>query len=284
MRASVEKDARMSMMARFVAITPDQLAAIKDTPEMVEGMFAPDAGPLFEKPLDLIERLRRHAPQLVDSALERLPPEVRAQLQQRLGLGVNGLPNSGALGPELSRLAQRTAAPRRAPPAPPGHSVSIDKAWHGLHYLLCGAPEPAPGPLGQAVFGGTEIGEDQGYGPARYFSPTQVAEIASALQAQGLERELRARFDGPAMTQLGIYPGGWETDDGDWLIEAFHTLRDFYAAAKGRKSALPDSSWPGLTWLDPATHAFGHWKQRHGCADLIPARRLQMVSCESKQV
>ena len=95
----------MSMMARFVAITPDQLAAIKDTPEMVEGMFAPDAGLIFEKPLDLIERLRRHAPQLVDSALERLPPEVRAQLQQRLGLGANGLPNSGALGPELSRRA-----------------------------------------------------------------------------------------------------------------------------------------------------------------------------------
>jgi len=162
----------MSMMARFVAITPDQLAAIKDTPEMVEGMFAPDAGPLFEKPLDLIERLRRHAPQLVDSALERLPPEVRAQLQQRLGLGANGLPNSGALGPELSRLAQREAVRRRVPPAPgtPGHSVSLDKAWHGLHYLLCGALEPAPGPLGQAVFGGTEIGEDQGYGPARYFS------------------------------------------------------------------------------------------------------------------
>ena len=228
----------MSMMARFVAITPDQLAAIKDNPEMVEGMFAPDAGPLFEKPLDLIERLRRHAPQLVDSALERLPPEVRAQLQQRLGLGVNGLPNSGALGPELSRLAQQTAAPRRAPPAPPGHSISIDKAWHGLHYLLCGAPEPAPGPLGQAVFGGTEIGEDQGYGPARYFSPTQVAEIASALRSPGLEGELHARFDAEAMTRLGIYPGGWDAGDHDWLIEAFRTVRDFYAAASKAEQAV----------------------------------------------
>ena len=39
-----------------------------------------------------------------------------------------------------------------------------------------------------------------------------------------------------------------------------------------------------LAGLDPATHAFGHWKQRHGCADQIRARRLQMVSCKSKQV
>ena len=228
----------MSMMARFVAITPDQLAAIKDNPEMVEGMFAPDAGLIFEKPLDLIERLRRHAPQLVDSALERLPPEVRAQLQQRLGLGANGLPNSGALGPELSRLAQQTAAPRRAPPAPPGHSISIDKAWHGLHYLLCGAPEPVAGPLGQAVFGGTDIGEDQGYGPARYFTPTQVAEIAGVLQSPGVEPQLHARFDAEAMTQLGIYPGVWATDDRDWLIEAFRTVRDFYIAASQAKQAV----------------------------------------------
>ena len=231
----------MSMMARFVAITPDQLATIKDTPEMVEGMFAPDAGPLFEKPLDLIERLRRHAPQLVADTLERLPPEMRQQLQQRLGLGeVGSLSNPGVGDPELSQVPHRTAAQRRAAPAPgnPGHSVSIDKAWHGLHYLLCGAPEPAPGPLGQAVFGGTEIGEDQGYGPARYFTPTQVAEIAGALQSPGVEPQLHARFDAEAMTQLGIYPGVWETDDHDWLIEAFRTVRDFYAAASKAEQAV----------------------------------------------
>jgi hypothetical protein len=230
----------MSMMARFVAITPDQLAAIKDTPEMVEGMFAPDAGPLFEKPLDLIDRLRRHAPQLVADTLERLPPEMRQQLQQRLGLGKNGLPNSGVGNAVLLQLAQRAAARRGAPPAPgtPGHSVSIDKAWHGLHYLLCGTPDPAPGPRGQAVFGGTEIGEDQGYGPARYFSPAQVAEIAAALQSPSLETELHARFDAEAMTQMGIYPGVWETDDHDWLIEAFRTVRDFYAAASRAEQAV----------------------------------------------
>jgi len=177
----------MSMIARFVAITPDQLATIKDTPEMVGGVFALDAGLPFESPSDLGQRLRRQAPQLVADMLERLPPAVRGQLRQRLGLGDNGLSNPGA---------------------------------------------------DNVVFGGSEIGEDRGYRPARYFAPSQVAEIAGALQSPGLERELHGRFDGEAMTELGIYPGVWETDDHDWLLEAFHTLRDFYAAASEAEQAV----------------------------------------------
>jgi len=109
----------MSMMARFVAITPDQLATIKDTPEMVGGMFATDAGLPFESPSDLLERLRRLAPpQLVADMLERLPPAVREQLRRRLGLGEDGLPNPSAGNAVLLQLAQREAARRRAPPAP----------------------------------------------------------------------------------------------------------------------------------------------------------------------
>jgi hypothetical protein len=85
----------MSMIARFVAITSDQLATIKDTPEMVGGVFALEAGLPSESPFDLQERVRRQAPQLVADMLERLPLAVRQQLRRRLGLGENGLPNPG---------------------------------------------------------------------------------------------------------------------------------------------------------------------------------------------
>jgi hypothetical protein len=237
---SAEREFRMSMMARFVAITPDQLAALKDSPETVEGLFVQTAGLPFDGPLDVVESLRRHAPQLFTDAITRLPPELRQQLEQNLGLGEDGLPKSAAPNLVSPQSTPHVARRRPAPPAPgaPGYSVSIDKAWHGLHYLLCGAPEPVPGPLGQAVFGGTEIGEDLGYGPARYFMVAQVAEIAGALQSPNLEPELRARFDGEAMSELGIYPGVWESDDLDWLIEAFHTVRDFYAAASQAEQAV----------------------------------------------
>ena len=57
----------MSMMARFVAITSDQLATIQDTPEMVGG-FALDAVLPSESPSNLQERLRRQAPQLMGQA------------------------------------------------------------------------------------------------------------------------------------------------------------------------------------------------------------------------
>ena len=106
----------MSMMARFVAITPDQLAMIKDTPEMVAGVFAADAGRSFESSSDLLERLRRKAPQLVADMLERLPPAVRQQLQRQLDLGENGLPNPRVGDAVPLQLAQGEAARRRVPP------------------------------------------------------------------------------------------------------------------------------------------------------------------------
>ena len=225
----------MSMMARFVAVGPNRLDEIRNSPDLVEELFAPEAGILpLELSATLQERVRRQAPQVLESVLGRMQPAMREQLMRRLGIGEGDLGTAAIGDAILRRMGERAASPRqraRGAGGPAVEGISLDKAWHGLHYLLCGALEPAPGPLGQAVFGGTEIGEDQGYGPARYFSPAQVAEIAAALQSPGLERELHGRFDAAAMTQMGIYPGVWEADDYDWLIDAFRTLRDFYAAA-----------------------------------------------------
>lgn len=233
----------MSMIARFVAIAPEQLAAIRQQPDSVTSVFAidaSDAAPPPGIPSLAQERMRLRAPQLVAEMLHRMPPDVRERMRRRLGLNERMLPPAGSRNPLLLQLAQREAARQRTPPPPgaAGHGVSLDKAWHGVHYLLCGKREPAQEPLAQAVFGGSEIGDDRGYGPARCLAPGAVGAIAAALRKRGLETAMRARFDAAEMTRLGIYPGTWEADDRAWLIERFRALRDFYAAAGRSEQAV----------------------------------------------
>jgi hypothetical protein len=41
------------------------------------------------------------------------------------------------------------------------------------------------------------------------------------------------------MAEIGVYPGAFEPDDDDWLLDAFSTLRDFYkGAAKAKHAAV----------------------------------------------
>lgn len=233
----------MSMNARFVAITPAQLSGLQDRPETVGTVFALEASLPAEIPSLAQERIRLRAPQLVADMIRRMPPDMRERMRRRLGLNENYLPAPGTRSLLLMQLAQREAARQRRP-SPPGarrparHVVSLAKAWHGVHYLLCGRREPAPEPLGQAVCGGSEIGANNGYGPARWLDPEAVGGIAAALGQSGLEAAMRARFDTAEMTRLGIYPGGWEAEDRAWLIKNFRALRKFYAAAGKAEHAV----------------------------------------------
>jgi hypothetical protein len=119
--------------------------------------------------------------------------------------------------------------------------LSLEKAWHGVHYLLAGIAEPGPDLRSQAVLGGVELGDDpedfSGYGPARYFRAAQVGQLSDELHCPEVESEAATRFDPARMSQLQIYPG-WcpEQQDKEWVMDAFQRLRDFYssAAAQGR--------------------------------------------------
>ncbi|GAA5150011.1 YfbM family protein [Nocardioides marinquilinus] len=136
-----------------------------------------------------------------------------------------------------------------------GRSVDLDKAWHGIHFLLTGsgdlapaeaaprrrlfgrrrdvAPAPAAGAESLAVLGGEPVGADDDW---RVLTAAQVAEVAAALEP--LDRAALAhRVDLDAMAAADLYPQIWEEPDvfEEYLGPAYDDLRDFYrrAAAAG---------------------------------------------------
>lgn len=117
---------------------------------------------------------------------------------------------------KIQALLEHTDAPKM---------LDIDKAWHGLHFLLTGSGEPTNDIRSKAIFGGKEIGDDVGYGPARLLTANEVKTIARALKSETSEK-LRARYDPKRMDALGIYPGIWVRDG----TEALHYLLENYAA------------------------------------------------------
>ena len=60
-------------------------------------------------------------------------------------------------------------------------SVSLEKAWHGLHFLLTGDAWGGSGWRAFLLHGGSEQGEDMGYGPSRIFEPEEVVAIQQML-------------------------------------------------------------------------------------------------------
>jgi len=113
--------------------------------------------------------------------------------------------------------------------------LDIDKAWHGIHYLLNGRAWEGEPPLFNVVFGGTELGdEDLGYGPARYLTPEEVRETYLALERISVD-DLRARYNARAMTKAEIYPEiVWERD-GDlalqYLVDYYVEVVEFFEEA-----------------------------------------------------
>ena len=114
----------------------------------------------------------------------------------------------------------------------PPNCIDVDKAWHGIHYLLTGRTDEGSEPLSLAVMGGTEIGEDVGYGPARFLEPEQVRRIAAWLPDDTV---FKSRFDPQAMEKAKIYPEIiWVRDEDDaldYLVENYRELVAFYKSA-----------------------------------------------------
>lgn len=105
-------------------------------------------------------------------------------------------------------------------------SVSLEKAWHGLHYLLTFDAWEATGPKAFLIAGGFEIPEsDAGYGPARLFSPEETAEINAAISPIS-DDDLWRRFDPKEMASKDIYPMIWDEPEDDLKQEYLFYFRD----------------------------------------------------------
>src|SRR5437867_74012 len=242
----------MSMTARFVQVTPDLLAHLLRSPSSVTELLAPDEDAQIT-PVVLTDSMQqdwlRRVPQWLAGPLAALDPTMREAMEKRLGVSVESLQSGGGGEAILKALARRglvrPQGDAEAPPDPAGRSregkgesLSLGKAWHGVHYLLCGEVENGATVLSQAVLGGSEFGDDLGYGPARYFTAEEVSAAAGALSRTDLEAEMKARFDPEQMTRLGIYPQRWDGGDAKWLWEEFGRLREFYVQSSARQLAL----------------------------------------------
>ena len=126
-----------------------------------------------------------------------------------------------------------------------GEGFYLDKAWHGIHFLLTGTAFGGDGPLASILFGRSlgDAVEKDGAIASHALTGAEVRAFDDALSRITAE-EFAARFDARAMTKAEIYPDIWdraltgEEDVLEYLVEYFETLRDGVRAAKEKGLGL----------------------------------------------
>jgi Domain of unknown function (DUF1877) len=118
--------------------------------------------------------------------------------------------------------------------------VDLDKAWHGIHYLLTGSAESNGTLASKVIMGGENIGPDRGYGPAQVLKPSEVKAIAQLLE-QTTPDMLAKRYKPKEMTRADVYPEIWERDGDEalqYVLEYYTKLTAFYKLAANRGQAV----------------------------------------------
>ena len=111
---------------------------------------------------------------------------------------------------------------------------SLDKSWHGLHYLFSGSDWEGDPPQGFLLNSGVEIGEiDLSYGPARAYLAQECRQFDEFLESLSID-SLQERFDPERMSKYEIYPNCWEHDP----LEELNYLSEFLAPLKSFMRAV----------------------------------------------
>jgi hypothetical protein len=132
----------------------------------------------------------------------------------------------------------------------------VDKAWHGIHFLLPGSAWGGQPPLNFLVSGGRGIGDvDVGYGPAGGFMSAEVAGISQALGRISSD-DLRARFDGKRLMDAEISPEIWDRDPAeDDRLPRGELRVDEGASGAGHREVVGAPRLPQLTF-----YSRGSWR------------------------
>ncbi|MCA9039291.1 MAG: DUF1877 family protein [Planctomycetaceae bacterium] len=129
--------------------------------------------------------------------------------------------------PEPGEENSREATPREI--------CELGEAWHGLHYIVTGDDLPAHPPelLDFLQEGGDHW--DWGEHGYRFYRPEEVHELSGILNAIPAIL-FKERFQ-PALMQE-VHPKNWETEDLEWLVESFVSLRTFMQHCAENQSGL----------------------------------------------
>jgi hypothetical protein len=112
--------------------------------------------------------------------------------------------------------------------------VDLDKAWHGIHFLLTDSAWEGEEPLCYMVKGGEWVGREGE--DARVLSPDQIADWANALSTISAD-DMRKRYDPVAMARADIYPRIWgrvdeEQSNLEYLLCYYESLCSFLEQTK----------------------------------------------------
>jgi hypothetical protein len=115
----------------------------------------------------------------------------------------------------------------------PEDALSLEKSWHGLHFVLTGSAAESDPPLNFLVAGGQPLGG----GEERLISATDVQLIAAELTKIS-EQEFAARFDLATLDAADVYPRIWDEPLDDLLDEYF----DYFQELKSLVQRAADSN------------------------------------------
>jgi hypothetical protein len=118
-----------------------------------------------------------------------------------------------------------------------GQVIDFDKAWHALHFMLCGDMGRTSNPLSAL------LGDDAGLKgtEAHYYgywaiSPDEVRAFDEALSALS-DQDIAARYDPDAFAAHNLYGADIFVDEGDealpYVMQGLPSLRAMTRAAAG---------------------------------------------------